>query len=419
MIVIVGDAITVSFNALIERNDMNLTEHQREVLKALLSDKSKIVHLKGAGGVGKSHTISQWVSTLRDDSYALTGTTNKAVCNVLEMTGKDNGQTIHSFLGFSLKNDNEGDYTLIKKRNFKPRKVEYLIIDESSMMTRQLISEVEKFIKYGYITKKVILVGDEVQLVIDKFLNLDRYPSFELKQQMRQKEKNSLTETLSKLRVEIETNGKPFEIKEEKGVIELFDNHVNFLKAYKASTYNKVIIAYTNKVVTSYNKNIKKYIFNHNDVYNAGDLIYPLSPVINNERIVIKNREVVEIEKVKLNEDGVWIIKTTNNSIIKVPPTKTWLNERLKPLAEEKRWIEYYRIKEMYNFVHHTFAGTCHSLQGTSVDEVWIDYSDFEPPNDSLGFEKMRLLYVALSRARIKANIFFGNTRNYKGLQGV
>lgn len=395
---------------------MNLTRHQSSVLKNLLNSNSKIVQLTGAGGVGKSHTIGEFISTLPANSFALCGTTHRAVRNVSDMCEDIEGKTIHSFLGFNLSPDDDGGYGLKKKKTFQPQSVDYLIIDESSMMTRQLMTEVELFVKRGLVRQKVILVGDEIQLQIDKFMNLNKYPKFELQEQMRQKGTNTLTHTLSKLRDEIDTNGKPFEISEELGVLEMYDNHKEFLRAYKESKHQKVIIAYTNQTVSAYNRNIKKYVHNHDDIYNEGDLVYPMSPVINHGEIVIKNREVVQIATVNTYDDF-HVLFTTDGDFIKVPTTKTWLNNLLQPLADAKDWRAYYKTKEEYNFVHHTFAGTCHSLQGSSVDEVWIDYSDFNPPDDKLGLEQMRLFYVALSRAKIKANIFYGSVRDYKGLK--
>lgn len=374
------------------------------------------MQLTGAGGVGKSHTISEFVKeNINNKVIALTGTTHRAVRNVSDMCDELEGKTIHSFLGFNLGADYDGGYTLRKKKNFQPSPCDYLIIDESSMMTRQLISEVNLFVKSGLVRDKVILVGDEVQLQIDKFADLSKYPKFELQEQMRQKHTNTLSETLKQLRAEIESNGKAFDIQQEEGVLELYEDHKEFLSKYKESKHQKVIIAYTNQTVSAYNRNIKKYIHNHDDIFNAGDLVYPMSPVINGDKIVIKNRQVIQILKV-VKKDNYHILYTAEGTI-QVPDTKTWLNAQLEPLAESKDWRKYYEVKESYNFVHHTFAGTAHSLQGASVEEVWIDYTDIQPPNDALGLEAMRILYVALSRARIKANIFYGDKRDYKGLK--
>lgn len=326
------------------------------------------------------------------------------------------GKTIHSYLGFVLSGDDDGDYTLRKKNNHRIESCDYLIVDESSMLTRQLINELQKYADIGIVSKKIILVGDEVQLQLDKFVNLSRYPKFELTVQMRQKADNALSNNLLKLRHKIETNGKSFDMKQEDNVLHFYDDHREFLSAYKASKHEKVIIAYQNQTVSAYNRNIKKYVLNHEDQYNAGDLVYPMSPVINNGNIVIKNREIVQILSVETTDDFT-VITTTDYHTINVPHTKTWLKQKLEPYAEAKDWRTYYTIKESFNFVHHTFAGTAHSLQGASVDEVWIDYTDIIPPNDPAGFETTRIFYVALSRAKIKAHIFHGDKRDYKGLK--
>lgn len=89
---------------------MNLTHHQSSVLKNLLNSNSKIVQLTGAGGVGKSHTIGEFISTLPANSFALCGTTHRAVRNVSDMCEDIEGKTIHSFLGFNLSPDDDGGH---------------------------------------------------------------------------------------------------------------------------------------------------------------------------------------------------------------------------------------------------------------------------------------------------------------------
>ena len=92
---------------------------------------------------------------------------------------------------------------------------------------------------------------------------------------------------------------------------------------------------------------------------------------------------------------------------------KTHYENYLKLLAEKQDWKNYYSYKNYYNHVHHSFAMTVHSAQGSTYDEVFVDLTDFDPPNDPLFHQWMRMVYVAISRARNKVTIFNGLKRDY------
>ena len=168
----------------------NCTEHQIDVVSKMLNSDADIVQLNGAAGVGKSHTLAALVSYMvqHKTPIALTGTTHAAVANVRAMLPKDHAAhvfvgTIHSYLGLRIIADGKGGEDLKPIPNFKePTEVDYLFIDESSMVTSQLITSLSRVV----VKKKVILVGDAIQLTLPNSCALDRYASFELTVNMRQ-----------------------------------------------------------------------------------------------------------------------------------------------------------------------------------------------------------------------------------------
>ena len=392
---------------------MDLTEHQDKTLRDLLECPDKVVALVGSAGVGKSYTISEFV---KDNKYdvAVTGTTHRAVANVTDMTGLP-GKTIHSFLGFTMVN--KGAQTFLKPRKgFTPDfTIKYLIIDEMSMLTNQLMARIEEYIELAPKLEKVILIGDPIQLRLPGSIKLEDIKSFELKEQMRQTGAPNVAAALSKIRTAIENKTELQEAFTEGDDFVVYEEHYDFLKAYKACENEKMILMFQNKTVKAYNDNVKKYLLEDENRFSVGDIIYPTSPIIRDKKVRITNRQVVEITKV-VEEEAHYDLYT-DFGMIKVTKSKQVFNDYLQSLADNKEWKEFYELKDVFADVHHVWAGTSHSAQGMSVEEIFIDFTDIQLALDRGGINDMyRLLYVAMSRCRSKVNIYIGNDRVYKAL---
>jgi len=367
-----------------------------------MSSEDKIVNFNGSAGVGKTFCVNLFLKKT-DLDVQLTSTTNKALSHY-EVEGK----TTASFLGFTMV---YGE--LRQKQKHEQKTVDILIIDESSMLTRQLLKAIIGYVNTGFF-RKVILVGDPIQLQIDQFLDLSQFPSFELTEPMRQVEDNALKSELSILRNVIETKGAPTKIIDDGVSIIRHDKHEDFLRAYKNSNKNKYMLAYKNQTVRVYNRKVVKEMYGRSDEYNEGDMLVALSMAFSEDRkeVLLRNREEFLVETV-IDEGPYWLI----NSNIKVPKTKKWLEDQLEEYKARKDWSNFYRIKESFVFVHHSYAGTVHSAQGATFEEVFIDVTDFAVPNDPLHQTLLRLMYVGLSRAKITAHMFTGGERTWKGLE--
>ena len=401
----------------------NVTEHQLAVLSELLNSDARVCRLIGSAGVGKSHTTSAFIEyCLRNKiSIALTGTTHASVAVLQSMVPERfhklvQASTIHSYLGMNLVGDGKGGDKLIKQKNARPKPpVQFLICDEVSMLTSDLMV----YLKEAKITDKIILVGDPVQLSLPSSANLDRYPAYELTVNMRQDESRSdLKDYLTSLRKLIESNSKtlPALPARTSANIIVHDDHCSFMKAYKASTSpSKVFACFMNKTVKTYNTNVKKFIVESEEMYTIGDIVQPTAPIIIDGRMVIPNRAICTVEQVMDCDEFYSLL--TNKGVIDVPKGKTTFNNHLQYLADERNWKEYYATKERFSHVHHLYAATSHSLQGTSVEEVFVDVADLKAIlqtgriNDFL-----RILYVAMSRASQTVHLVDTSTRVYKCL---
>ena len=146
-----------------------LNEKQKEILGVALGGKS--ILLTGAAGVGKSFTLSELTRQLelKGKKYALTAMTGAAAINI-------GGCTFHSWLGAGLA---DGVLSQMVGRIFKNKKAlarlqntEVLIIDEVSMMSKDLFETADKILRavrrrnvpFGGV--QVILVGDFLQVPV-------------------------------------------------------------------------------------------------------------------------------------------------------------------------------------------------------------------------------------------------------------
>lgn len=421
-------------------NHPTLSPHQTNVLMNLLSCPDRIVTLSGAAGTGKTTTIADFILDIpANECVALTSTTHQAL-SVLNDFIPDKAKcnieqgTIHSFLGYTIK-ENYGKTTLVKSPNpseFGKSTVDWLIIDEVSMLVKLFHDHMLKDEFKWRVLNKVIYIGDPVQLQIDPFLDLTRVKTFELTENHRQDKQSDLYNYCMKLRKEIESNGSPVPL--PVGSIDIVQtvDHEEFLYSYKNSlSKDKVILAFKNSTVSSYNSNVKKY-FMKQDKFTKGDKLICLDPVFRstaNDKPTFFNRERVEIVSEVTLESNTYegitidyfsftaINKSGKLSNMNIPVVASRLKEALQILADSKDWASFYRLKKEFSSVHHSYAMTVHSAQGTSIDEVFIDLSDFVVPNDPMFHTLMRLVYVSLTRARKRATVFVGTTRDYTKLK--
>ena len=411
-----------------------MTPHQADVIIDLLKSKEKIVFFTAPGGYGKTKSIAEFIESLPGDkSVMVTSTTHQALSVLNDMIPEEHDchvgtATIHSFLGFKIQYDGKGgqDLKFTGGSKFDGMQYDYLIIDEVSMLPLIINEKIHEGL--DQILEKIIYVGDESQLSISDFLNLDDIEKYRLEVNMRQDKDSPINVFSQALRHEISTKGNPIPIPYDDYHFILHKTHEEFIKAYKESeSPDKYIIAYMNKTVTKYNHSIKQYM-KKADLYSKDDKIILLEPHKKGNRIVYNNRERLTIVgppveqkyPVRINEKPdfdyyEFVVENSKEkrSTIKVPRTKTDFLMQTNHLRDKAlvsgNWRPFYAFKEEYNFVHHAFAGTVYSAQGSTYDEVFIDLADFAPPKDPFNQTLLRMVYVAISRARKRVHVFNSN----------
>ena len=389
-----------------------LNAKQQEIVDAVKNLNKRIFMLKGEAGTGKSFTLK----TLLDEytgSVLLTATTNKAKALLKESTGYT-ALTTHSALGFRMIRNGIEEYL----NDVNPAmEAELLIIDEYSMLPQSVWL---KALSSNY--KKILLVGDDHQLpAIGLKAKVEAEFEITLTEQMRQQNMSELNEFFKEFRealsskryIDITKVNLPSEIIR-------YENHKDFCNAYLNCSANKRILAYSNRVIDSYNLNI-----NQGEKFSNGDLLIVDKPLGN-----IRNGDMVEV--IAVEDDGEYYkLAVINEEVytIVVFKTKTAESKMLRESLTQGDNSQYWKIKDLIYHPKHIFASTIHKAQGQSIDEVFIDASDIlaqmsRRPSQYNNYNKpisvqdcMKLLYVALSRMRIKAHLYIGKKRDYKILK--
>ena len=445
-------------------------------------DKLKNVQaLCGAGGTGKTFVTNYIIehSKYSSSMFFLAAPTHKA-CRVLSnATCGRKVTTIQAAFGFRLDTNIEDfDPNLPAFRPIgKPKvvNVKVLIIDEASMLNKSLVTYICKYCADNKI--KLLFLGDSFQCspvkekISTAFIIASRVNY--LTEIVRQEDNNPITDLLEILRDDIKNKTFNFlthiyKIKEniwnDKGYKVYnrceFNNIV--LNKFSDEEFTKNVdlyrmVAYTNNVVSSWNKVIRQAIIKNADknIINKNDLILSYSTIVDDfNDIIINNSEeyiirdivnyVDETYKFKgymvkfqaihggditkplfvINHHDAYTIKTYYDEV------QYLINSAKNARIEErsKLWKKYFEFKRKYllmenvidNFgkiiiprdIDYGFALTAHKSQGSTYENVFVDINDmcydkYGRPYTDVS-DMLRRLYVACSRAKRKLYLCYG-----------
>lgn len=456
-----------------------------EFIKAPYNQKDYKRALCGAAGTGKTYLVKAIIRNcgLSYSTIGLSAPTHKA-CRVLtESIQLPNIKvnTLQSDLGLKL-NFNVEKFD-IRNPPFDPRgrikigDYKLYIVDEASMINKGLCKFLEKTCVSNQC--KVIYIGDDYQLspVGENYSTAFKSTKcFYLRQIVRQEEDNPVRYLLDLLRYDIEhktfrfleyitRNRSKFDSSEIKGYkvctpnefSSLMYNNFNDPELTKNVDFVKVI-AYTNAVVSNWNKIIRNAIIEKADtsIITNNDLIISYTTLVNvfNECIITNSedyiiKDVVNYTHPKYAIKGFMVrFQAIHGGKVSSPlfvvdhkdsnSVRMYLNlsEKFIDIAKKataktraQAWKDYYNFKEgcllLANIVKsdntilygrdldYGFALTSHKSQGSTFDTVFVDVNDIvydrngQPYTDAEQIN--RRLYVACSRAKNKLYLKFGN----------
>ena len=185
-------------------------------------------------------------------------------------------------------------------------------------------------------------------------------------------------------------------------------------------THDKVIGCATNACVNRYNKKIKSMV--GSEEYEVGDLLVLQAPwwrfYSKDTQANLHNGAIVKLTKIEDSYPDYYVVSIMIGDKLEVDdiilPKKQYIHKELlfgilKECQQKKRpWVSYYEAKNETLNVKHIFSASLWKLQGTTVDEVYLDIKDIRTILHWKGTATtnkdmlLRTLYVGASRARHK-----------------
>jgi len=417
---------------------MSLTEHQQGIFDRLTTDIQKgidgnkdfsMLSLSGSAGTGKTFMLAEIIKKFHGDyNMCLTAPTHKAV-KVIRDTLHDNDaphidtRTIHSFLSLKLQPDYNTGKPELKPTGKPVNRVHILFCDESSMVSNELLGYCDDRISEGTV-KVVVLVGDTFQLkpvdddTVSEHISNDH--DYMLTEIVRQAEDNPIIATASRIKKHIKDKDYP-------PLHTLFDdltvvkNRRELVDRYLSDTDDRILGTYTNIKVQNYNDYFRSVIMCNPDASVVpGEMFVFHDTLFAGNDLIHLNADISEVvsctkEKHARHNIYYWNVRDTDNESYRVidAGSKEKFDETLEKMIKKAKaekdtarrrvlWKSYYSTKDVYANVRYNYASTLHRLQGSTVDNVYLDLSDLSNPNNPY-YDKdtiFRLIYVGITRAR-------------------
>jgi hypothetical protein len=185
------------------------------------------------------------------------------------------------------------------------------------------------------------------------------------------------------------------------------------------------VLAWTNDRIREYNRWIRSFLGFTGD-FNVGEVVQTNKPMIlANGRVIAATDSLLRIENLTEieSQDGikgysVTLRRITNSAhqpiqashldpdVFSTFQPKDWkeANDLARTYAKNKKFKEFYRIKEQWADLRPIHAQTVHKSQGSTYQDVFIDLTNIGRNNKWQ--EVARLVYVGVTRASHQVHLF-------------
>lgn len=416
----------------VQQTVIELTSDQQrawELLLEWLKTDEPFFALKGYAGTGKSF-LMQKLNILGGLNLHFCAPTNKAA-KVLSMFIQERCPTAHSLLGLRMVED--GEQQVLKAGPCAPdlgsRPI--VVIDEAGMVNKDMAAMlVERCNRKGW---RVIFVGDPAQLNPIGEPHSQVWTMAEPEWRVLMREVKRFDNELLKLSIRIRKRlqNKNYEsspIKDQnsngEGVfVKPRRDFVNEIKSLKLEDFSHTKVGvWRNKAVKRYTELIREGL-GFKSEYEPSDLIMMASPIVSetgtiqayiDEEFQINNiveRSItVDDEDVKVRQMS--LIDSSLSLMVPVHPEQ--VNDLLAKraavaqsedgLARKLAWKRFWELKKRFHNVRHGYAMTAHRLQGSTLDNIFIDQSDVLANQNER--EAYRALYVLATRPKHRLTTF-------------
>lgn len=398
--------------------------------------------LSGGAGTGKTTLLKHWMDMQEPHlmrslagqnpikRWELTATTNKAAEVLSNATGRETS-TIHSFLGLKVQNDfSSGSVKLVKTKNYKVISDTLIVIDEASMVDRNL----RKLIQEATLNCKIIYVGDHCQLApVGETLS----PVFDVPNRaflntiVRSMGAPAITALSLQLRETVETGiFKPIHevpgvidyLSPEEAAAEIKQRFVDMPLEDQAERPAR-ILCYTNDQVINYNNHVRRLRGKPRHLV-PGDWVISNSVAKSFEGKQTRVEQELLVHTVGDIRDfeiydgkDILVLKVrdvkTNLGTFPVAEDRDHLTQLISYFGKKADWGNRYMLSEEIADFRPRDACTTHKSQGSTYDTVYVDLKDIGTCRNPAALA--RLLYVACSRPTRRIVLMGGLPPKYAG----
>ncbi len=353
------------------------------------------------------------------DAVVFTATTNKAA-EVLSNTLGTEAQTIHSFLGLTVREDRSTGRTALKRTNsWCPKSRLVVFIDECSMIDASLHAEIKESLRGC----KLVYVGDHAQMapvgerLSGIYEGLDEKTMFTLTEPVRNAGQPPLVALCAQLRETVETGiFKPIE-GVDGAIYHLGDEDMQegLDHMFQDLDPSCRILSFTNSRAQDYNQYVRETVRQRPPELQPGDVMVMVQAYARGTfRLSVESEvEVVTAGPVETCESfthvpggeaidfrTIGIRKDPNGQVyeVKVAEDQAQVVRVIKSFSRRKDWSSYFDLKAAFADMRNKASCTVYKAQGSTYDSVFVDLGNIGTSYDAE--QVARMLFVAISRAR-------------------
>jgi ATP-dependent exoDNAse (exonuclease V) alpha subunit len=412
-----------------------LTAEQRaalEALNAFVHSSEKLYLLTGYAGTGKTTLLQIFINGLRaqgdERKIVLSAFSNKATKVLASMASQwsldVDAMTCCTLLGLRpVINEDTGnqEFQPDRKQGSQVDRYHLVIVDECSMVNEELWKLLVNAVSNLYGRTQLLFVGDPAQLPpvnepesacfreilqtsaltevvryggaigviaedVRRHLDRDRLPRFRTDTNVERTEgcfvlPRPIWETL---------------------MLKAFTS-----EAYQMNPDQVRALAYTNRRVAHLNHMIRRAIYGPTALrFVPGERLIAINPCLDDDAIILPTSAEGEVLEARRGRDGewpIWILSVqTEEGDVR---TLRVLHEsgasemqlKLETLAREKRWMEFWDLKQHFHAVDYAYSLTIHKSQGSTFQDVFVDVPSMWANRNVI--ERNQLCYVAITRA--------------------
>jgi exodeoxyribonuclease-5 len=419
----------------LDDGDLTLTAEQLAALDALhefVQGSEKLYLLTGYAGTGKTTLLQMFISGLReqgdDRKTVLTAFSNKATKVLTTMADQwrleVDAMTCCTLLGLRPVIDEDSGNQVFqpdRKQGSQLDRYRLVIVDECSMVNEELWLLLVNAVSSLYGTTQILFVGDPAQLP----------PVNEAESACFQQipHKSELTEVV-RYGGAIGVIAEDIRRNLERDRLPRFRSDTNadrtegclvlprsvwerlMLRAFTSESYQRNpdqvrALAYTNRRVAKLNQIIRQAIYGTTAFrFVPGERLIAMTPCLDDESVILPTSAECEVIEVHQGRDGEWPIwrlsVETEEQKFKTlrvlhESGQVEMNAKLDLLSREKRWMEFWDLKQRFHAVDYAYSLTIHKSQGSTFQDVFVDVPSMGANRNVI--ERNQLCYVAFTRA--------------------